>query len=140
VFVTSSTPVRERSRATDSGLNVYMVALVAWLVPGAAHLWLGQTRKAVTFFVMLSGMFAVGLAFGGRLFPFQLSDPLVFLAAAAEWGQAVPRIVAAMAGAGQGDVVAATYEYGNTFLMVSGLLNMLVVLNATDVATGRRPR
>ena len=43
-----------------------VVALVAWLVPGAAHLWLGQTRKAVTFFVMLSGMFAVGLAFGGR--------------------------------------------------------------------------
>lgn len=117
-----------------------MVALVAWLVPGAAHLWLGQTRKAVIFFVVLTGMFAVGLVFGGRLFPFQVSDPLVFLAAAAEWGQAVPRIVAGIAGAGQGDVVAATYEYGNTFLMVSGLLNMLVVLNAADVAAGRRPR
>jgi hypothetical protein len=117
-----------------------MVALVAWLVPGAAHVWLGQIGKAVVFFVMLTGLFAVGLAFGGRLFPFQLSDPLVFLAAAAEWGQAVPRIVGAVAGVGQGDVVAATYEYGNTFLMVSGLLNMLVVLNATDVATGRRPR
>jgi hypothetical protein len=117
-----------------------MVVVVAWLVPGAAHLWLGQTRKAIIFFVMLTGMFAIGLAFGGRLFPFQISDPLVFLAAAAEWGQAIPRVVAAVAGAGQGDVVAATYEYGNTFLMVSGLLNMLVVLNATDVASGRRAR
>jgi len=62
-------------------MNVYVVALVGWLVPGAAHLWLGQTRRAAVFFVMLTGMFAVGLAFGGRLFPFQVSDPLVFLAA-----------------------------------------------------------
>ncbi|MEO8480974.1 MAG: DUF6677 family protein [Acidobacteriota bacterium] len=138
--MTSSTSARESPRGTDLGLNVYAVALVAWLVPGAAHFWLGQTRKAIIFFVMLSGMFAVGLAFGGRLFPFQISDPLVFLAAAAEWGQAVPRVVAAIAGAGAGDVVAASYEYGNTFLMVSGLLNMLVVLNAVDVAAGRRTR
>lgn len=138
--MTSSTSAREHPRDADFRVNTYSVALVAWLVPGAAHLWLGQTRKAIVFFVMLTGMFAVGLAFGGRLFPFQISDPLVFLAALAEWGQAVPRLVAAVAGAGQGDVVAATYEYGNTFLMVSGLLNMLVVLNATDVAAGRRPR
>jgi hypothetical protein len=121
-------------------VNPIVVAIVGWLVPGAAHLWLGQVRKAIIFFVTLSGMFAVGLAFGGRLFPFQLSDPLVFLAAVAEWGQVVPRVIAATADAGRGDVVAATYEYGNTFLMVSGLLNMLVVLDATDVVSGRRPR
>ena len=122
------------------GVSPTAVAIVGWLVPGAAHLWLGQVRKAVIFFVVLSAMFAVGLAFGGRLFPFQISDPLVFLAAAAEWGQAVPRVIAAIADAGRGDVVAATYEYGNTFLMVAGLLNMLVVLDAMDIASGRRPR
>ena len=42
--------------------------------------------------------------------------------------------------AGQGDVVAATYEFGNTFLIVSGLLNMLIVLDVYDLATGRKPR
>jgi hypothetical protein len=35
----------------------------------------------------------------------------------------------------QGDVVAASYEFGNTFLIVSGLLNALVVL---DAQTSRR--
>ena len=44
-------------------------------------------------------MFAIGLAFGGRLFPFQLSDPLVFLVALAEWAIALPRVIAGLAGA-----------------------------------------
>ena len=33
-------------------------------------------------------------------------------------------------------VTAASYEYGNTFLIVCGLLNMLVALDAFDVALG----
>jgi hypothetical protein len=43
-----------------------------------------------------------------------------------------------MAGWGPGEVVAATYEYGNTFLIVAGLLNALVVLDAFDLASGRK--
>jgi hypothetical protein len=31
-----------------------------------------------------------------------------------------------------------TYEYGNAFVIVAGLLNMLVVLDAYDVAQGRK--
>ena len=41
-------------------------------------------------------------------------------------------------GLGHGVVTAASYEYGNTFLIVAGLLNMLVVLDAYDVALGRK--
>ena len=41
-------------------------------------------------------------------------------------------------GAGAGRVTAATFEYGNAFLIVAGLLNMLVVLDAFDVAQGRK--
>jgi hypothetical protein len=47
-------------------------------------------------------------------------------------------VLAAGLGAGSGRVVAWTYEYGNTFLVVAGLLNMLVVLDAFDIATGRK--
>jgi hypothetical protein len=116
-----------------------MLAL-AWLVPGAAHALLGQFRKAVLFFVVLSGMFAIGLAFGGRLFSFQTAEPLVLLAAAAQWGLGLPRAIGALAGAGAGEVTATTYEYGNTFLMASGLLNTLVALNAFDRASERGTR
>ena len=33
----------------------------------------------------------------------------------------------------------ATYEYGNTFLLIAGLLNYLTVLDAFDIAVGRKP-
>jgi hypothetical protein len=116
-----------------------LVAL-ALVVPGLGHVLLGHSRKGVIFFAVLTLMFVVGLAFGGRLFPFQLSEPLVFLAAAAEWAMALPRLVSAIAGWGRGDVVAITYEYGNTFLIVSGLLNVLIALDVHDRLTGRKPR
>jgi hypothetical protein len=135
----SSTSSRERRDAglADAGPNPIGVIVLAWLVPGAAHAWLGQPRKAIVFFVVLCGMFVTGLALSGRLLPFQVADPLAFLAALAQWGLGVPRIVAAMAGAGQGTVTAVTYEYGNTFLIAGGLLNMLVALNASDLASAR---
>ena len=41
-------------------------------------------------------------------------------------------------GLGKGVVTAASYDYGNTFLIVAGLLNMLVVLDAYDIALGRK--
>jgi Family of unknown function (DUF6677) len=43
-----------------------------------------------------------------------------------------------MLGAGVGEVTAVTYEYGNCFLIVAGLLNFLVILDAFDIAMGRK--
>jgi hypothetical protein len=91
------------------------------------------------FLVTLLLMTVVGLAFGGRLFPFTGREPLVLLAAAAEWASLGIRLLAALGGWGQGHVVAITYEYGNTFLIVAGLLNVLVAFDAVDRARGRRP-
>jgi len=114
------------------------VAVAAWLVPGAGHLLVGRPRKTGVFLVVLVGMTAVGLAFGGRMFPFQTAEPLVLLASAAQWASLAPRLVAGLAGWGQGRIVDQTYEYGNTFLIVAGLLNLLVILDAVDRARGRR--
>lgn len=90
------------------------------------------------FLIALTAMFAFGLWLEGRLFPFELSQPLVALAAFADLGIGLPYFVAKALDAGRGDVVAVTYEYGNTFIIASGLLNMLVVLDAFDVAQGRK--
>lgn len=83
-------------------------------------------------------MFATGLALEGRLFPFEISQPLVALAAAANVGIGIPYFVARSMGYGAGRVVAVTYEYGNAFLIVGGLLNLLVVIDAFDTAVGRK--
>jgi hypothetical protein len=118
--------------------NPYLICAAAWLVPGAGHLWLGRARKGVVFLVALPLMFATGLWLQGRLFPFQPSEPLVALAAFADLGIGIPYFIAKAINAGTGNVVALTYEYGNAFVIVAGLLNMLVVLDAFDVAQGRK--
>lgn len=117
-----------------------LASVAGWLVPGAGHFVAGQTRKAVIFFLALTFMHVIGLLLGGRLFPLEWSDPLVFLSALAEWSLGLPRITSWLGSFGQGDVVAVTYEYGNTFLIVSGLLNTLVILDAYDLAARRKPR
>ena len=115
-----------------------MVCVLAWLVPGAGHLLQGKRQKGLTFLIALPLMFAIGLWLQGRLFPLELSDPLVFLGAIANRGIGAPYIIARLMDAGSGLVTAASYEYGNTFLMTAGLLNFLVILDAFDIAVGRK--
>lgn len=115
-----------------------VVCLVSWFIPGAGHLLLGRRQKAIVFCAALLAMFAIGLALQGRLFPFEFSQPLVGLAALANLGMGLPYLIASALGWGSGLVTAITYEYGNAFLIVSGLLNMLVVLDAYDVRLGRK--
>jgi len=118
--------------------SLVLICLAGWAIPGAAHLWLGHRMKGLVFLVALPLMFALGLLFQGRLFPFELSQPLVGLAALADLAIGLPYLVATSLGYGAGQVVAPTYEYGNTFLIVAGLLNVLVILDAYDVAVGRK--
>ncbi len=123
--------------AAERGTLV-LVCLAAWLVPGAGHWWLGRRQKAAVFFLALLVMFIVGLMLEGRIFPFEPSEPLVFLEAVADIGVGGPWMVARLMDQGAGTVTAVTYEYGNTFLIVAGLLNFLVILDAYDIAMGRK--
>jgi hypothetical protein len=127
----------DAAERTDRTFSL-VVCLAAWLVPGGGHIWLGRRAKGLIFLGALVVMFALGLALQGRLFPFEFSQPLVGLAALADLGMGVPYFLAWSMGWGQGQVVAVTYEYANAFLIVAGLLNMLVVLDAYDIACGRK--
>lgn len=118
--------------------GLVLLCVAAWAIPGAGHLWHGQRSKGLIFLIALPLMFAIGLAVQGRLFPFELSEPLVGLAAIADVGVGIPYFLANAFGFGAGDVRAVTYEYGNAFLIVAGLLNLLVVIDAYDIALGRK--
>ena len=122
---------------TQAG-SLVLLCLAAWAIPGLGHLWQGRRAKGLIFLIALPLMFAIGLALQGRLFPFELSDPLVGLAAIADLGIGLPYFIANALGAGVGEVRAVTYEYGNAFVMTAGLLNLLVVIDAYDIALGRK--
>jgi hypothetical protein len=134
----TKTSAAESARPASEPGTLVLLGLAAWAVPGAGHFWLGRLQKGLVFLLALSAMFAIGLLLRGRLFPFELSEPLVALAALANAGLGLPWLVARSLGLGGGQVTAITYEYGNTFLIVAGLLNFLVILDALDVATGRK--
>lgn len=133
----SKTTASGQPHVVDPSRAVAVCAL-AWVIPGAGHLWFGRRQKGLVFLIVLPLMFVIGLALDGRLFPFAWFEPLVALAAVADLGVGLPYFVAKMLGAGGGAVVSPTYEYGNTFLIVSGLLNFLVILDVFDLAQGRK--
>ena len=118
--------------------NAVLLCIVAWFIPGAGHLWLQRTRNGVILFTALSLMFVIGLVLGGRIFPFEPSQPLVALASIADMGIGAAYVIARLAEWGIGTVAISTYEYGNTFLITSGLLNFLVIIDVYDIAMGRK--
>jgi hypothetical protein len=111
-----------------------LLCVAAWAIPGAGHLWLGRARqrsglpdRAPAHVRHRPGAFR-------RLFPFDFSQPLVVLQALADLGIGVPYFIANAIGAGAGNVRAVTYEYGNAYIIVAGLMNLLVVIDVYDVA------
>lgn len=134
----TKTTAAERARPASEPGTLVWLCLAAWAVPGAGHFWLGRVQKAAVFFVALTTLFVSGILLQGRLFPFELNEPLVALAAVANAGLGLPWIVGRAFALGNGVVTAVTYEYGNSFLIVAGLLNFLVMLDAFDIAQGRK--
>jgi TM2 domain-containing membrane protein YozV len=113
-------------------------AILAWLFPGAGHFYLRRPGKAVIFMVAIGALFALGVVMDSRLdLNLGLDDVLASLFSLAQMAIGLPYFVARMLGF-QGDVKSVTFEYGNTFTAVAGLLNILVVLDAYDTALGRK--
>lgn len=137
-WMAAKSTAADRSRGVTEPGALTLLCVGAWIVPGAGHFWLGRRQKGIVFLVVLPLMFLVGLWLQGAIFPFQFSEPLAGLAAVAELGVGLPWFLARMAGAGQGVVTSATWEYGNTFMIVAGLLNFLVILDAFDIGMGRK--
>lgn len=128
----------DRASAAAEPATLLLVSIAAWLVPGAGHLWFGRRQKGIVFLVALPLMFLVGIWLHGRIFPFEPAEPLVALAAVADLGIGLPWFLARGLELGAGIVTSATYEYGNTFMIVAGLLNFLVMLDAFDIGMGRK--
>lgn len=112
--------------------------MLAWLVPGGGHLYLRRRGRALLFFLAIGALFALGVAMDSRLeMTLTLDDLLASLFSLAQMAVGLPYFVARMLGY-QGEVRSVTFEYGNTFTAVAGLLNILVLLDAYDTALGRK--
>ena len=115
------------------------ICATGWFFPGASHLFLGRWGRALAFTLSVLTMFALGLAMQGRLYDAAPEQPLHIFAFLANIGVGAPYVIAQQFGLGAGFLANPSYDYGSTFLWVSGLLNYLIILDAFDIAQGRKP-
>ena len=113
--------------------------ILAYLVPGAGHLFLGRRARAITFFAIVVIMFLIGISIDGELYTFARANgsALRNLAAVGTAGAGLMYFGALMAGV-HGDITSITYEHGTAFAITAGLMNLLLMLDVFDIAEGRR--
>lgn len=106
------------------------------------HVWLGRSTKGLIIGGTVIAMFLIGLWLGGHLHGLHNTPEIGMLAYVygfCNLGLGLVYIVCLFANVGLADQAAlATAEYGNVFLIVAGLLNYLSMLDAFDIAAGRK--
>ena len=125
--------------------RAWLMGVAAWAIPGLGHLLQGKWLRALILGGSVWAMFLIGLAIGGHLFRIGPNDQgftamLQLLPISANFGAGLLYIGCWLTNTGfveQAQRV--TYEYGNTFLLCAGLLNYLAMLDAFDIAAGRKP-
>jgi len=126
--------------------SAWLLGLLAWFVPGAGHLVLKRWGRAALVGGAVWLSFVLGLAMGGHMFSLatgQGSSALLQVPPmVANLGSGVLYLFCLLFGIGFSDdplqAARATYEYGTTFLLIAGLLNYLAMLDAFDIAAGRK--
>lgn len=126
--------------------------LAAWFIPGLGHWILGKRTRALVFGAVIVSAFVTGALLNGELGVPKPGNPFSWMAAFACFGNGVlylGRLLwlnglgglisgIPLALQGGGNPAAAGFAYGNTFLYTAGLMNLLTVLDVSDIACGEK--
>jgi uncharacterized protein DUF6677 len=114
----------------EFGKALYLAAILAWLVPGAGHWYLGKRSRGAIIFLAICSTFLIGLYLGGL----EMINPQGSFGSKA-WFCAqiltgLPGLIAAIAqdpniGPGYGRGV----DLGQVYTGIAGLLNLLCILD-----------
>jgi len=118
--------------------QLVMAVALAWLVPGLGHVYLKRTVRGLIFFVLVMISLGIGCGLQGNLYRPLPPQWLTYLATFGEIGMGVPYFVLRYGLHYEGQQEAAGFEYGTAFLLTAGLMNLLLVLDAWDIASGQK--
>ncbi|HSF38372.1 MAG TPA: DUF6677 family protein [Thermoanaerobaculia bacterium] len=118
--------------------NPAVAVVLAWLIPGLGHVYLKRWMRGLFFLLLVLVSLAVGCALQGNLYRVLPNQPLTILATLGSMGMGLPYFFLRYFLHYEGDVVGAGYEYGTAFLLTAGLMNLLLVMDAWDIARGRK--
>jgi TM2 domain-containing membrane protein YozV len=116
--------------------------LVAWLIPGGGHFLLKRPGRGGLIAASVAAMFLLGLMMRGALFTPQGNDLLTMVI---YYGGFVGDLMSGLLyfltvwlGYAQPDVAGHVHDYGTKFLVGAGLLNVLAMVDAFEIATGKK--
>ncbi|MEP6800364.1 MAG: DUF6677 family protein [Acidobacteriota bacterium] len=117
----------------------WIAVVLAWVFPGLGHAYLRRPRTALVYAAVVSATFLLGMSFQGRLYSVEPGQPLSILATFAVYGAGLLNVAGRLLSDNPGGaVLAVTYEYGCAYLLTAGLMNLLLMLDAFDIAVGRK--
>jgi hypothetical protein len=125
-----------------SPVRTAAACVAALVLPGLGHFVLGRWARGALIGCGIAVMFGLGLWMQGHLYFPERGEWITWLFSFADMGIGLPYFICLAADVGFRlqplQPAIPTYEYGNTFLLVAGLLNMLATLDAYDIAVGRK--
>lgn len=129
---------RSLSAGEMSATIAPMIAIIAWFVPGLGHLLLRRWQRALTFFVAVGGLAVTGYLMRGNVFALHSPDPFGTLGFVADASSGIFYLLAHVLERGGPDVARAMGDYGTRFIAGAGIVNILGVCDAYEVARGRK--
>ena len=115
---------------------------LSWLVPGGGHLLLKRTGRGLLLMAAITLMFVCGLMMRGYMFQPQTGDLLTTLinvgGFVGDVAGGLLYLLTVWLGYNQQDVAGHVHDYGTKFLVVAGLLNILAMVDAFEIAAGRK--
>jgi hypothetical protein len=116
--------------------------LLAWLVPGGGHFLLKRPARGAILAASVVIVFLLGLMMRGTLFQPEGGD---LLTTVIYYGGFIGDVLAGILyfltvwlGYSQPDMAGHVHDYGTKFLVAAGLLNLLAIVDAYEIATGRK--
>ena len=115
---------------------------LAWLVPGGGHFLLKRTGRGALLCGAVTGMFLCGLMMQGAMFQPQTGDLLTTLINTGgfigDFCSGILYLLSVWFGYNVPDMAGAVHDYGTKFLVTAGLLNLLAMVDAYEIACGRK--
>jgi len=116
--------------------------VLAWIIPGAGHVLLKRPGRGALIAASVTSMYLLGLMMRGALFSPQGGD---LLTTVIYYGGFVGNLLSGILyflsvwlGYAQPDVAGHVHDYGTKFLVAAGLLNLLGMVDAFEIATRRK--
>lgn len=116
-----------------------VIAVLAWAVPGLGHLLLRRWARGLALFTCVAALAFTGLLLRGRLFDAHSQDFFDMLGFVADCGAGVFFYAAHWFANGGPDVSRAAGDYGTRFFAAAGVLNLICVIDAHQIASGDKP-